>query len=165
MKMESTAETRNISKLIVDFIANIPLFDDLDIPDLKLLADRMSLVELEADQILFDEWEKGDSVCFVESGTMEVLKKSGGNAYAAIATLGRGRSIGEMAIIENFPRSVTLKALTKARVVTFSRQDFGYIMKNHPNVGISVLKSLARLLGHNLRKASSRMADYLMPMG
>lgn len=165
MKLSNTAETQNVSKLIINFISNIPLFDDLGMPELKLLADRMNLVELEAGQILFDEWEKGDSVCFVENGTMEVLKKSGGDAYSAIATLGRGRSIGEMSIIENFPRSVTLKALTAARVVTFSRQEFDFIMDNHPKIGISVLKSLARLLGHNLRKASSRMTDYLMPMG
>jgi CRP/FNR family transcriptional regulator, cyclic AMP receptor protein len=165
MEMDSSAETRSDSKHIVNFIANIPLFDDLDMAQLTLLAERMRLVELEAGQILFDQWEKGDSVCFVENGTMEVLKKSGGDAYTAIATLGRGRSIGEMSIIENFPRSVTLKALTPARVVTFSRQDFDFIMDTCPNVGISVLKSLARLLGHNLRKASSRMADYLMPMG
>lgn len=165
MKMNGISENRYASRFIVDFIANIPLFDDLDMPALKLLADRMCLVELEAGQILFDEWEKADSVCFVESGTMEVLKKSGGDAYISIATLGRGRSIGEMSIIENFPRSATLKALTPAKVVTFSKQEFDFIMDTHPNVGISVLKSLARLLGHNLRKASSRMADYLMPMG
>jgi CRP-like cAMP-binding protein len=163
--MNRNAETRNASKLIVNFIANIPLFDDLDMAELTLIAERMCLIELEAGQILFDQWEKGDSVCFVENGTMEVLKKSGGDAYTAIATLGRGRSIGEMSIIENFPRSVTLKALTPARVVTFSRHEFDFIMDTYPNVGISVLKSLARLLGHNLRKASSRMADYLMPMG
>jgi CRP/FNR family transcriptional regulator, cyclic AMP receptor protein len=165
MPLNNISDTQNVSKLIINFISNIPLFDDLGMPDLKLLADRMSLVELEAGQILFDEWEKGDSVCFVESGTMEVLKKSGGDAYTAIATLGRGRSVGEMSIIENFPRSVTLRALTPARVVTFSRQDFDIIMGTHPRIGISVLKSLARLLGHNLKKASSRMADYLMPMG
>ena len=163
--MDDITETRNASKLIVNFIANIPLFDDLDMAELTLVAERMCLTELEAGQILFDEWEKGDSVCFVENGTMEVLKKSGSDAYTAIATLGRGRSIGEMSIIENFPRSFTLKALTPAKVVTFSRQNFDFIMDTYPNVGISVLKSLARLLGHNLRKASSRMADYLMPMG
>lgn len=165
MKLNSTLDASNASKLILSFISNIPLFDDLAMPELKIIAESMTLIELESGQTLFEEWEKGDSVCFIESGSMEVLKKSGGDAYVAIATLGRGRSIGEMSIIDNFPRSVTLKALTRSRVVLFTRQHFGHIMENHPKIGISVLKSLARLLGHNLRKASSRMTDYLMPMG
>ena len=97
--------------------------------------------------------------------TLEVLKKSGVDTYTAIGTLGRGKSIGEMSIIENFPRSATLKALSPATVVTFSKQDFEDILSTRPEVGIKLLKGLARLLGHNLRKTSSRIADYMMPMG
>lgn len=165
MKTESIPAAENNTKLIVDFIANIPLFDELDMPELELLAGQMQLVGLEKGETVFNEWDKGDFVCFVEEGTLEVLKKSGGDTYGTVATLGRGRSIGEMSIIENFPRSATVKALTQARVVTFFRQDFNTIMGNHAALGIKLLKGLARLLGHNLRKASSRMTDYLMPMG
>ena len=76
MRTERALEPRNDSKLIIDFIANIPLFDELEMPELELVAEQMLLIELEKGEVLFDEWDKGDYVCFVEDGTLEVLKKS-----------------------------------------------------------------------------------------
>ena len=165
MKTDSVAEMQDASKLITGFIANIPLFDELDMSELALVAERMNLIELNPEEILFEEWDKGDYICFIESGTFELLKKSAANAYVAMATLGRGKSIGEMSIIEHFPRSATLKALSPARVLTFSRKEFESVLAFRPDIGIKLLKGLARLLGHNLRKASSRLSDYMMPMG
>lgn len=165
MNTEMSAESRDTPKLISQFIANIPMFDDLSIAELELLAERMNLVHLSPGETLFDEWEMGHFVCFVESGTVQMLKKSARDEYAVIASLGRGRSVGEMSIIDNIPRSATLKALTSARIVTFSRSSFEGILVTHPGVGIKLLKGMVRLLGHNLRKTSSRVSDYMLPMG
>jgi CRP/FNR family transcriptional regulator, cyclic AMP receptor protein len=94
-----------------------------------------------------------------------VSAETGMDEYSVIATLSRGKSVGEMSIIDNCPRSATLKALTPVRIVTFSRPSFESLLVTHPRVGIKLLKGLARLLGHNLRKTSSRLCDYMMPMG
>jgi CRP-like cAMP-binding protein len=165
MRTDMIAESQDTVRLIAEFIANVPMFDDLGIPELDLLSERMELVQLDAGDTLFHEWDMGDFVCFVESGTVEMLKKCGPDNYTVIATLGRGRAVGEMAIIDNCPRSATLKALTPVRIVTFSRPSFESLLVTHPGVGIKLLKGLARLLGHNLRKTSSRLSDYMMPMG
>jgi CRP/FNR family transcriptional regulator, cyclic AMP receptor protein len=165
MKTDMVTESQDAARLISDFIANIPMFDDLSIQELELLSERMNLVYLDAGDALFREWDMGDFVCFVESGTVEMLKKCGPDKYTVIATLGRGRSIGEMSIIDNSPRSATLKALTSVRIVTFSRPSFESLLVTHPGIGVKLLKGLARLLGHNLRKTSSRLSDYMLPMG
>lgn len=165
MKTSCLTEQTSDFKVIVNFLSNIPLFDELAISELEVLSERMSLIELDAGEILFEEWETGDFVCFVENGSFELLKKSGVDTYSKIAILGRGKSIGEMSIIDNFLRSATLKAISPGRVITFSRQLFENITATHPHISIRILKSLARLLGHNLRKTSSRLADYMMPMG
>lgn len=164
MKTDPSPECRDNAKLISEFIANIPMFDDLSLPELTLVAERMRLVQLRKGDTLFDEWDMGDFVCFVESGTVEMLKKCGPDNYTVIATLGRGRSVGEMSIIDNFPRAATLRALTAARIVTFSRLNFEGLLTTHSGVGIKLLKGLARLLGHNLRKTSSRLNDYMLPL-
>ena len=165
MQSDSITKSQDASKLIVDFIANIPLFDDLEMHELEFISRHMELLDLEEGQTLYDEWDKGDFVCFVEKGILEVLKKTGANTYIAVGSLRRGRSIGEMSIIDNYPRSATLRAQTASRVVTFSRRDFELILGTNQKIGIKLLKGLSRLLGHNLRKASSRLTDYLMPMG
>ena len=67
MMTNSITAMQNDSKLVTNFIANIPLFDELNMLELELIADRMNLVELAPDEILFEEWEKGDYVCFIET--------------------------------------------------------------------------------------------------
>ena len=81
------------------------------------------------------------------------------------ATLRRGRSIGEMSIINNFPRSSTVIARSEVRLAVFQRDAFEEILREKVDIGVSILKGLANLLSVNLQKASSRMADNMLPMG
>jgi CRP/FNR family cyclic AMP-dependent transcriptional regulator len=82
-----------------------------------------------------------------------------------ISTLSKGRSIGEMSVIDKTPRSATVKAKTKATLVALSAEGFDLILDQYPKIGIKILKGISRLLSQNLRKTSSRLADHLLPMG
>jgi CRP-like cAMP-binding protein len=80
-----------------------------------------------------------------------------------IASLTRGRSIGEMAIIDDYPRSATIKAWANSTLVTLTREGFEQILDQHSAIGIKLLKEISRLLSMNLRRTSSQLADYLLP--
>lgn len=150
---------------IVDFIINLPLFEFLETEELKVVAARMHFLDLDAGEILFQEWDKADCVCFVESGELDVTKKTGPDSHDVNATLRRGRSIGELSIINNFPRSSTVIARTTVRLAVFPRQAFEEILAEQVQIGIKILKGLANLLSINLKKVSSRLADNMLPMG
>ena len=150
---------------IVDFIINLPLFEFLEHHELEVVAEHMRCVELAAGQVLFNEWDKADYVCFIQSGELDVTKKTGPRAREVMATLRRGRSIGEMSIINNFPRASTVIARTDVRLAVFPQQAFETILANHAAIGINILKGLANLLSINLKKTSSRLADNMLPMG
>mgnify|MGYP001555865258 CR=1 FL=1 len=150
---------------LVDFIINLPLFEFLERDDLVEVAARMDFMELAPGETLFEEWDKADFVCFVESGELDVTKKTGPDSSDVRATLGRGRSIGEMSIINNFPRSSTVVARSTVRLAVFKRTAFEDILANQVGIGVNILKGLANLLSVNLKKASSRLADNMLPMG
>ncbi|MBW1774656.1 MAG: cyclic nucleotide-binding domain-containing protein, partial [Deltaproteobacteria bacterium] len=82
-----------------------------------------------------------------------------------IATLSKGRSIGEMSVIDNTPRSATVRSLTKSILIALTLDGLNHICNEHPKVGIEILKGISRLLSMNMRKTSSRLADYMLPMG
>jgi CRP-like cAMP-binding protein len=165
MLEEKRVSESKMSKAIIDFLISIPIFDEIKGEDLKIISRHMNLVELNPREILFREGEKGDYVCFVAEGSLEVLKKTEAGGYVPLAGLRRGRSIGEMAVIDDFPRSATVRAHSKATLVTLSRERFNLILEQHPGIGVSILKGIARLLSQNLRKTSSRLADYMLPLG
>jgi CRP-like cAMP-binding protein len=152
-------------KNLIDFIINLPLFVFLERDDLSQVAARMNFVELDPGDTLFKEWDKADFVCFIESGELDVTKKTGPDSFDVRATLRRGRSIGEMSIINNFPRSSTVIARSKVRLAVFKRAAFEEILEKQVDIGINILKGLANLLSANLKKASSRLADNMLPMG
>jgi len=150
---------------LVDFIINLPLFEFLEINELIDVAARMEFIDLDPGEVLFNEWEKADYVCFVESGELDVTKKTGPNSSEVMATLRRGRSIGELSIINNFPRSSAVVARSTVRLAVFQRTAFEDILSKKVDLGVNILKGLANLLSINLKKASSRLADNMLPMG
>lgn len=149
----------------LDFIINLPLFEFLERKDLFEVAARMNFVDLDPGEVLFHEWDRADYVCFIENGELDVTKKTGPDSCSVMATLKRGRSIGEMSIINNFPRSSTVVARSKARLVVFPRSAFEDLLEKKRDIGVNILKGLATLLSINLKKASSRLADNMLPMG
>ena len=164
MDLDKLNKNGQLSKELTDFILNIPILGNLDTDELRYVSDQMTFIEVNPGDILFNEWDRSDFVCFVVYGALDVMKKSGPDHYAILSTLKRGKSIGEMALIDNSPRSATVKANTKSILALLPKNHFDIILENRPAIGIKILKGIARLLSHNLRKTSSRLADYMLPL-
>jgi len=166
MEGSETATAGTMSQAIIEFlILNIPILARLKDKELRIIEKYMNLIEVIPEEIVFKEGDRGDYVCFVVDGWLDVLKKSEAGESIVMATLSKGRSIGEMAVIDELPRSATVKARTKSTLLTLSRDNFNYILAEHPRVGVKILKGIARLLSMNLRKTSSRLADCILPLG
>ncbi|MBN1671480.1 MAG: cyclic nucleotide-binding domain-containing protein [Kiritimatiellae bacterium] len=150
---------------ILNSLINIPLFDKLEPGDLKVVAKQMNYARVATGQIVFREGDRGDSVCFVVDGSLDVVKESGTGDPVVIATLPSGRCIGEMALVDDFPRSATIRAKTDATLVSLSRETFENILQEHPQIGIKILKAVARLLSLHLRRTSGQLADHIKPGG
>lgn len=164
MKETKVIKQGKIREPVSDFLLNTPLFDGLKTNEIENIAKHLSFIELSKDEILFREGEKGNCVCFVVEGTLDVIKQSLTGESVIITALHRGRSIGEMSVIDDFPRSATVKARTQVKLVILTREGFDLLLKENPQVGIKILKKISRLLSLNLRKTSSRLADYMLPL-
>ena len=149
---------------IVDFLIQMPIFDSLTSEELEIVSEHMNTVEVNEDEVVFREGDRGDSVCFVFEGSLEVLKQTETGNSVVLTRLRRNSSIGEMAVIDEFARSATVKSITKSTLVTLTREAFERILEDHPSIGTNILKGLSRLLSLNLRKTSSRLADYMLPV-
>ena len=163
MKKKVTQENK-LRKDIINYLIDFPLFDALQGNQLNIVAAHMNYYEIDKGNILFKEGDKGDYICFVLDGVIDVLKKSVTGESVVIAVLPKGRSFGEMSILDNFPRSATAKARVNSSFLTLTRISFEKILKEYPQIGITILKGLSRILSQNLRQTSSRLADYILPI-
>ncbi|HID30245.1 MAG TPA: cyclic nucleotide-binding domain-containing protein [Desulfobacterales bacterium] len=149
---------------VVDSLCNVPLFDRLNGDELTVLAGYVNVIEVKRGEYIFKEGDRGDFICFVEKGSLDVMKKSSAGGNVIIATLTKGRSIGEMSVIDHFPRSATVRARAETTLLTLTRTRFDLILEQYPIIGIKILKEIARLLSQNLRRTSSQLADYMLPL-
>lgn len=149
---------------IFEMLCALPIFQGLETGELRTLAPYFKVMDLEAGDVLFREGNRGNYVCFLAKGVLDVLKRSGGGGDVVLTSLREGRSIGEMSIVDEFPRSATVKARTHATLVILTRDDFEQIASERRDLAFEILKGLTRLLSMNLRKTSARLADYMLPL-
>ena len=165
MEKTNTEVNGKISQASIDFLSlNVPILSRLKDKELRIVEKYMQLIDVISGEVIFQEGDKGDYVFFVLEGSLDVLKKSETGEEIVISTLSRGRSIGEMSVIDELPRSATVKSRTKATLLTLSRDKFNYILENHSSIGVKIIKGIARLVSLNLRKTSTKLVDYMLPL-
>lgn len=146
---------------IKDLLVKIPMFAGLNDEELEIINNHIELFEVEQGAILFEEGNQGDYVCFVVNGRLEVTKRTITGEDFVLNTLTRGQSVGELSIIDNRPRSATVRAKTEATLFTLKRSDFEVIMQEYSEISIKILKGLSLLLSKKLRQTSSRLISYM----
>jgi CRP/FNR family transcriptional regulator, cyclic AMP receptor protein len=155
-------ESQNHSDRLIDIIMDIPFFEKLNNRELATVAKYVNYFEISKGEILFKEGDPGDSVCFVVKGRLDVYKKaSTPGKQVKIASVTKKRSIGEMAVIDEYTRSATVRACSDACIVSLTKSGFDALLQENPKIGAAILKKIATLVSMNLRSTSSRLADYI----
>jgi len=151
--------TKDIVDAIVEMTQVIPLFDKFDPMQLRVIVSHMKIVRLVAGDCLFSEGEEGDEMGFIVSGRVKVFKQTQGGQHALVSTLTRGRSIGEMAVIDSYCRSATAIASEATTMLTLTRKHFEQIVAVDSQTGFAFMKALAQVVCLHLRRTSNQYAD------
>jgi len=151
--------TKDIVDAIVEMTQVIPLFNNFDPMQLRVIVSHMKIARLDAGECLFSEGEEGAEMGFIVSGRVKVFKMTQGGQHALLSTLSRGRSIGEMAVIDSFTRSATAIASEPTTMLTLKRKHFDQIVAVDALTGFAFMKALARVVCLHLRQTSNQYAD------
>lgn len=149
------------SSHILDRLIDLNLFNELRPDELARVSEYLQLMEFADKERIFGEGEQGSFACFVVEGHLEVCKENEGRRSVSIAHLGRGRSIGEMALIDGSPRSASVVAVGSGTLLLLQRKRFEELLETHPRIGVRLLLRLARMISLNLRRASATVAELL----
>jgi CRP-like cAMP-binding protein len=102
-------------------------------------------------QYIFKAGDPGEAMYIVVEGEIEIL-----DGVVLLETSGQGSIVGELALIDDEPRSATAIAKTDCRLVAVDRRRFQYMVQETPLFALSVMKVLAdRLRKKNVRSRTS----------
>jgi hypothetical protein len=115
-------------------------------------------VQLSAGEAVFKEGDVGSDMFIIESGTIDILKKSHGNE--PLATLEAGDFFGEMAVLEDQPRFASAIARSSCRLLRIDRAAFGDVLAQNIEIAIRIMRKLtARLRRSELRITELSLAS------
>jgi CRP/FNR family cyclic AMP-dependent transcriptional regulator len=118
------------------------------------LFNAATAVKLTADETLFTAGDAGDGCYRINEGLLKVTMVSRAGGERILAFLGAGAIVGELALIDGFPRSASVVAVRDAQLSFLSRAAFDEFTKAHPEV----YKSLVALLAARLRETDAVIA-------
>ena len=128
---------------------------------LETLARYMDSFEVDAGQTILHEGGKDAQMLLVVSGTVDVAKDDGEGGTKVVASIGAGRTFGEMSLIDGQPRSASAVAATDVTFLLLSQESFESVTESFPELGVRIYAKLAKMLSQRLRKTTGRLIDHL----
>jgi CRP/FNR family transcriptional regulator, cyclic AMP receptor protein len=125
----------------VDRLRTVPLFEGCDDKQLGFIASRVDEVDVPSGKTLTEKGRSGGEFFIILSGRAEVRRGSG-----AIATLGPGDYFGEIALLDNGPRTATVVASSALRCLVLSPGQFQDVLYQDPGIAVKMLHSVVRRL-------------------
>src|SRR5271168_5257764 len=101
--------------------------------------------ESRAGEVLFREGETGEEMFVIQSGVVRISKHVGGEERP-LATLGRGEFVGEMAILNEKPRTATATVVEDATLLVIGAKTLEFMISNNSEIALRLIKRLARRL-------------------
>ena len=132
-----------MAKPNVEFLRHVPLFEELDEHTLKDIANAAVEQRWDAGQEIMREGDSGIGVFIIRSGKVEVVRDRAGKPDK-LSELGPGSVFGEMALLDEFPRSATVRAIEPTTCLGITRWHFRGMLESHPQIALKLLPVLTR---------------------
>ena len=134
-------------------LRRIPLFAKLSPRELRIVDGLVHQREYPAEEVIFDEGEEGQAIYIVIEGEVFIGRQGMGEA-GCIAIIGPGGYFGDMALLDNMPRTAQARATKATSLAVYFREDFLALMETHARIASKIALQLARTMGQRLRNAA-----------
>ena len=131
---------------VAETLRRVPLFASLTAEQLIDVAQVARRERFGRDEEIFYEGDLGDSFYVILSGQVKVSVSSPEGQEAILVILDAGESFGELALLDEQPRSATIEATRPAEVLVMRKDEFHRLIHQHPDVALALLRVMARRL-------------------
>lgn len=147
--------SRRYAARVAELLSHTSLFAELSQDDLEHLAETARIRTYHRGEVIVREGEVATGCFMIASGRVEVIRGTESLHPTMLGTLGAGDLFGEMAVIDDHPRSATVRALEETECVAIRREDFLETLQHRPQIAVRMLPILVR----RLRQAEARAGE------
>ncbi len=139
-------------------LRSLELFNQYSEERLKALSLYLEPMTLEEGAQVFAEGTRGDGLYFVASGRVRITKRLADAGEKDIASVGPGDCVGEMALLDDIPRSAGAYAKGRTELLSLKRADLKRWLESDAHLAMAFFAELVQVQSRRLRRTSDEVA-------
>ena len=143
-------------EVTAEALSAVELFNDLPLHDRKLIADKCRGLKFDTDNIIMSHNDIDNDVYFILSGKVRIIIYSVSGKEIVFRDQSAGEMFGEIAALDNKPRSAHVIALSETNTAAMSAENFLWVLELYPSIMTRTLAQLAKLV----RLLSERVIEF-----
>jgi len=140
----------------IQFLKTVPFFNELSHRQLKTVSDTVFERHYEPDELIFEEGQPGAALFLILDGRVAVEVRCE-NHTTTLAILEKGAFFGEMALLNETPRSANARSLERTYTLALYRNDLSRLIQRDPQTACQIYRALASMVGDRLRSTNELM--------
>ncbi|HEX2388655.1 MAG TPA: Crp/Fnr family transcriptional regulator [Solirubrobacterales bacterium] len=138
----------------VELLARVPLLSGLEPTELERIAQVAIPRSFPKGARVFHEGDRSDACYVIRSGEVRVTREHSDGRAIALATLGTGELVGELAMLDGGVRSASVEALTEVELLAVSATDMKGLLERNAQITAKLVVALTR----RLRETNERIS-------
>ena len=140
----------------IQFLKTVPFFNELSHRQLKAVSGIMFERNFETDELIFAEGQPGAALFLILDGKVAIEMCRQRNT-TILAILEKGAFFGEMALLNEAPRSANARSLERTYTLALYRNDLSRLIQRDPQAACQIYRALASIVGDRLRSTNELM--------
>jgi CRP/FNR family transcriptional regulator, cyclic AMP receptor protein len=161
LKLSSLGSGPEFKAELLAMLQGSEFFGDFPPLEIEMLTKYVQAYSAPAGTVLFNEGDRGGFMCLMIQGGAEIFKHDQKYGRKRVGAIERGKTIGEMALVDGEQRSATCICPEASRLVMLTREQFVRIIREHPALSVNILLKLVTMMSKRLRQTSGQLVDYL----
>lgn len=138
----------------ITVLRRLPIFKDLSRREVSCIERILHRRYYASSEDIFTQGVPGAGMYIILSGEVSIVLEPG---YKELALLKEGEFFGEMALLDESPRSATARAKTACTVLGFFQSDLFGLLERSPRLGSKIVLRLARIVGDRLKHSNEQV--------
>ena len=134
-----------------EFLRATPFFSKLSNWQLKQVNEVFYERTYQDGEYIFEQQQPGAALFFIEDGQVAIHVQSKTDSPLQLAMLTKGQFLGELALLDESPRSASAVAVGATKLLALYRKDLEVFSKTKPEIASEIYKALAMIVGDRLK--------------
>ena len=141
----------------IELMKELPVFETLTTGELVQIERVLHERHYSPGEVVFNEGEPGAGLYVIKKGEISIRKKVQDGEDMQLAVIPERSFFGEMALLDEIPRSASACAVTQSILYGFSKPDLEHLLERNQRLGVKIILNLSKLVCRRLIKTNENL--------